>query len=139
MILPHGTAKSDPTDSGPGIPPINWEVGLTDIQGLITDYTKTPESRLGLEGKWDVGIGLWFEGTCISKSKNIGKYSNQQIFTTGLDYTFNIGNGLNVIGEYMLYAANQNAFDLSNMLFFTALSANYPIGLSDNIQFHHLL
>ena len=69
---------------------------------LINPYKINPEQRIGLDAKWDLGIGLWFEASYIERMKKIGPYSNQGLFLVGSDYTFNIGNGLNLIGEHFI-------------------------------------
>jgi len=52
---------------------------------------KIPEHRLGLDAKFDIEIGLWFEAVQISKTKKIGLITNQSLLNIGADYTFRLG------------------------------------------------
>jgi hypothetical protein len=73
-----------------------------------------PEDRIGLDGKWDVGIGLWFETSLIKKHVNIGAFTNQTLLAIGADYTFGIGSGLNVVGEPFIFGYDENTFGFAN-------------------------
>jgi hypothetical protein len=101
---------------------------------IISSYSEIPEHRIGIDGKWDLGIGLWFEGTWIHKNINIGTLTNQELLTLGIDNTFNIGKGLNVVYEQMLASSDERAFAFDNNLMFSALSFNYPVGVIDNLS-----
>lgn len=108
------------------------------IDTLNGDPT-TPEQRLGLDGKWDIGIGIWFESAWIHKSQYTGIITNQEIFTLGADYTFALGNGLNVVYEHMLYGYGKEAFDFTDRLSFSGLSLTYPVNMSNQLNgvFYH--
>ncbi len=105
-----------------------------ELNGLIPEFSEIPENRIGLDGKWDLVVGLWFEGVWVNKSKNLGKFTNQEIFTLGTDYTFGLGNGLNIVLEQMIIANDEKAFQFAQTSNFTALSANYTFGMFDNIN-----
>lgn len=98
------------------------------------NFEKIPESRFGFDAKWDVEIGLWVEAALIRKSRDIGQFTNQHLFTLGADYTFGIGNGLNMILEQVMISTGNNAFDIENRNNFTAFSLSYPLGIFDNIN-----
>jgi hypothetical protein len=67
-----------------------------------TDYPG--EFRWGLDGKWDLGPGLWFEASsCISSSKTLSIPRFQDMLNLGMDYTFPLGNGLGFTLEYLYY------------------------------------
>lgn len=93
-----------------------------------------PENRIGLDGKWDVGVGLWFEAVWMNKSKHFGAFTNQTSLSVGTDYTFGIGNGLNLIFEQLLFAYNEKPFQLNNPFVFSTLSLNYPLSMNDNLS-----
>ncbi len=57
-------------------------------------FAQIPEDRWGVDGKWDVNVGLWFEVSHIRKQKDLGDLTNQTLLNLGADYTFGIGNGL---------------------------------------------
>ena len=109
---------------------------LTDS---LTGNSNTPEQRIGLDGKWDVGPGIWFESVWIHKSINSGIATNQEIFTVGTDYTFGIGNGLNAVLEHMVYGYGTDAFDFNQRLSFSGLSLSYPLNINNqlNAVFYH--
>jgi hypothetical protein len=100
---------------GPGLPP-------------------TSENRLGIDGRWDVGIGLWAEAAWFWKGMDAGVLTNQHIMTIGADYTFGIGNGIHTLIEQVLISVDRQAFRLGNRNHFTAASLSYPIGILDNIS-----
>lgn len=98
------------------------------------DFEKIPEDRIGIDGKWDVGVGLWFEAVYIHKSKEIGMFTNQSLFNIGTDYTFDIGNGLNVLFEHLILTYDKTAFKFAYNNNISASSISYPLGLNDNIS-----
>ncbi len=59
-----------------------------------------PEDRIGLDGKWDIGIGLWFEAAPIRQEDENPPGEYQRLSTIGADYTFSIGNGLYAATEF---------------------------------------
>lgn len=101
---------------------------MTNFHGLV------PENRLGFDGKWDIGVGLWFEASAISKSKNIGPFTNQLMISAGTDYTFKIGNGINVIFESLIFTYNEKIATIKDPFVFSTLNVSYPLGLSDNLS-----
>jgi hypothetical protein len=92
------------------------------------------ENRFGIDGKWDLGVGLWFEAVWITKSRNIGILTNQQIFNAGVDYTFGIGNGLNVVFEQLAFSSGLKPFSFSANYWFSGLAATYPPSIFDNLH-----
>jgi hypothetical protein len=110
---------------------------IADTRGLETympAYPEITENRVGIDGKWDLGVGLWFEGSWTGKKKNLGKYTNNEIVNIGTDYTFGLGNGLNIIVEQLLTSYDEKAFSFSNIISFTGVSASYPVGLFNSIS-----
>jgi hypothetical protein len=98
------------------------------------DLPPIPENRLGIDGKWDIGIGLWAEAAWFRKGRDVGVLTNQHIMTIGADYTFGIGNGIHTLIEQVLISVDRQAFRLGNRNHFTAASLSYPIGILDNIS-----
>jgi hypothetical protein len=105
----------------------------SDLQG-IPQFEKIEENKFGVDGKWDVTVGLWFEATHSHKSKNIGKLTNQTLFNIGSDYTFGVGNGLNIVAEHLISSFDQDAFAFKNTSHISALTASYPISFFDNLS-----
>lgn len=96
------------------------------MQPGVTDPYFT-DQLIGLDGKWDIGLGLWFEYTLkMNDEENIIFEEYEHYVNVGLDYTFGLGNGLNVITEYFRYegTASNN---------YSVLSFNYPFGLMNRM------
>lgn len=105
-----------------------------DLQGVVPVYAEIPEHKIGLDARFDLEVGFWFEGAWIHQGKEMGVFTNQEVLNVGVDYTFGIGNGLNAIVEHLLTSYDQHAFAFDDPTHFTALSMNYPFGLFDNIN-----
>jgi hypothetical protein len=115
---------------------LSYHFRVADIHELdssLAAYPEVAENRIGLDGKWDLGIGLWVEGTWIRKSRNADIYTNQEILNAGMDYTFGIGNGLNLVLEQLVVSYDEKSFQFSHLLTFTGLMLSYPIDISDNL------
>lgn len=93
-----------------------------------------PENRYALDGKWDIGVGVWFEGVLTHQGSDLLLYPWQSALNIGLDYTFGLGNGLNVTAEHFIYGAGEEAFKAQRSFKFSALALNYPVSLLDNIS-----
>ncbi|NPD85911.1 hypothetical protein HNS38_14145 [Lentimicrobium sp. L6] len=106
---------------------------FTSQASVITDE-EIPENRLGLDGKWDVVVGLWFEAAYIQKTKDVGLLTHQTYTTLGTDYTFDLGNGLNVVVEHLVGALDEEAFEFSYVTNSTAAILSYPLTMYDNIS-----
>ena len=104
--------------------------GLEGIDPVVSEAT---ENRIGLDFKLDLITGLWFEASWATKNRQVGKYTNQELVNTGIDYTFDIGNGLYVIYEQLIASADEKAFHFQNTTLFSLMSLSYPIGTFDNI------
>lgn len=112
----------------------HWRMAdLRHNQLNLTEYAQVPETRFGLDGKWDLGIGLWFEASQISFSEPLGNLTHQSLLNIGADYTFGIGNGLNVIVEHLQAATGSEMFRYSGSLGFTGLSLSYPLSIKSNL------
>ncbi|MFC1822068.1 hypothetical protein ACFL9T_05125 [Thermodesulfobacteriota bacterium] len=92
------------------------------------------ENRIGLDGKWDIGVGIWFEGAFIHKDVDTPGYPYLTLVDVGMDYTFNLGNGLTTLMEYFVFNMSEHAFGSSEKNSLLALSLNYPMGMLDNLS-----
>jgi hypothetical protein len=90
---------------------------------------RVPESRVGLDGKWDLGVGLWFEGTLTHQESDLLPQPWQGAYTFGMDYTFDWGNGLNVMGEHLRLDRSGRAFGSGEGTDFSALFLRYPVSI----------
>jgi hypothetical protein len=120
MALTYHYRQIDPNQSLPGF-------DLADVSSL-------PENRLALDGKWDIGIGIWFEGTITHQSSEQLSTPWQRAVTVGFDYTFGLGSGLNLTGEYFVYASSQEILGSGDSMKFSALAMNYPLSMLDNLR-----
>ena len=114
---------------------ITYHHRVTDSRGLNEVFSgnhAVAENRIGIDGKWDLGVGLWFEGTFINKTKETGTFTNSELLNIGSDNTFE--NGLNLVFEQLLVAYDQNAFAFSRPTTFSGLSLSYPLSLIDNLN-----
>jgi len=105
-----------------------------NLSGIVPQFSEVRENRIGFDIKLDMVVGLWFEGTWVTKNKELGILTNQEIFNAGIDYTFDIGNGLYVVYEQLLAANDEEAFNFQNITSFSLLSLSYPVGIFDNIR-----
>lgn len=97
------------------------------------DLGKASENRIGLDGKWDVEVGLWFESVLIHQDIDLLPLKYRRLLNIGLDYTFGVGNGLHAMVEHFLFEVSEEAFAEGEGFEFFALSFNYPLGLIDNL------
>lgn len=114
---------------------ISYHHRKADASAIMDEggFNKIPENRFSLDGKWDVTVGLWFEAVHIHKTTNLGILTNQSLLNLGMDYTFGIGNGLNVVGEHLLMSNDQKAFGFVNTANITASTVSYPITMFSSI------
>ena len=127
------------------IPLFNGEYGLTFHHRRLQFDTFTfplmtkvrhesEENRIALDGKWDIELGFWFEFTLIHQNTDLLLYNWRRSFTVGSDYTFDIGNGLTILGEHFQLENSEEAFKSGQGIEFTAGSFNYSIGLLDRME-----
>lgn len=102
----------------------------------VLDSSATAEDRIGLDGKWDLGVGVAFEGMLLRQGPhdNTAEFQWQRIATVGLDYTFGIGGGVGLAVEHMVVDYSDEPFRAGRTAHLTALSAGYPLGLLDNLR-----
>lgn len=100
----------------------------------FVNVNSVPENRFGLDGKWDLGIGLWFETSYVRKQEDLGLLTNQTLGTIGADYTFGIGHGLNVVLEHMISGYDEKTLGFEKQFNTTAINFSYPLGFFDNLS-----
>jgi len=108
-------------------------LNLSSIGDVSDKYLN--ESRIGLDGKWDLGIGLWFESSITVTEKNdlsIPVY--QDSWNLGTDYTIPLGNGLGATIEYFRYHAGDKFFNEGNTVNVIGSMFTYPVSILDNIS-----
>lgn len=137
--------KSDKNIIEPGarcqIPVPNGEIGLslhrryldktdylTKMQSAITDGT---ESRIGIDGVWDIGIGLWFESAVTQTQIDVNNQLWAKHFTLGSDYTFK--SGLHLTTEHFINSTGQKFGQNDRTLNYTAVMGDYLLGIIDSL------
>jgi hypothetical protein len=110
--------------------------GLVPIMDPVSPLPvdPVPEDRFGLDGKWDIGVGVWLEGALVHQRTPLLPLAYQLALAAGLDYTFGLGNGLNVLLEHFRLAASARAFAAGDSRSFSAMLARYPLGLLDELS-----
>lgn len=92
------------------------------------------EKRYALDGKWDLGPGLWYEFVLIDQGAGPEVSTNWfKMLTVGADYTLAIGQGLHVLGEHLVSGASDAAMTWDNSVQTSALQLNYPVGILDAV------
>jgi len=109
------------------------DIGKSSVIILPSGTHISPENRYALDGKWDIGIGIWFEAAWVHQQNDLLSAPWQRALNVGLDYTFDIGNGLNILGEHFSLAITQEAFGSGKDINFSAIFLRYPLGLLDEI------
>lgn len=93
----------------------------------------TPEDRLGLDGKWDLGVGLWFEFALTHQDNELIPRPWERALSLGIDYTFSLGNGLNVMAEHFRFGRAEKLLAACDRVDFSALFFRYPVSILDDV------
>jgi hypothetical protein len=106
-------------------------------RGLVTGppapVAATDEDRYALDGKWDLGIGVWAEAVLTRQTARELAIPYQRFLTIGADYTFGLGNGLHVLAEHFTTAAASRAFSNGEGRAFSGFMLDYPLSLLDQL------
>ncbi len=97
-----------------------------------TEYIN--ERRIGLDGKWDIGPGIWFE-TSISRfdKTDYPLMFIQDMWNAGADYTFPVGAGLNVTAEYFRFHYGSKFLTEGTAVNLFGSMITFPVSLTDNV------
>lgn len=127
--------------AGPGEVAISYhhrqEEYTPDPEALIALVPEHfPEDRIAFDGRWDVGVGLWFEGVLWhNASKSLVLPEWETFLNIGSDYTLGVGNGINVTAEYFRFQlSSTNTVSTGTTMNFLALAANYPLGIMNTLS-----
>ncbi|MCF8225262.1 MAG: hypothetical protein K9J30_05245 [Bacteroidales bacterium] len=93
-----------------------------------------PENRFAFDTKIDAVAGIWFEGALIRKQEGLLDLDNATLLNAGLDYTFNLGNGITAVGEALYYMQGEEAFRADQDILFSGISVNYPLSIIQNLS-----
>lgn len=90
-----------------------------------------PEDKIGIDGKWDIGPGVWVEYSLTHSRPDSAFFPRwTKLFTLGIDYTFGIGNGLYMASEFFRYSTANEVFNSGINMTFSSLTINYPVGIN---------
>lgn len=93
------------------------------------------ESRVGFDGKWDLGVGLWVEATVAITSENdLAIPHFQDHWNVGVDYTFPLGNGVGMTIEYLRFHAGRQLMNKQTGVHLLGSMLNYPLTITDNLS-----
>ncbi|HQU73885.1 MAG TPA: hypothetical protein PKV71_12045 [Calditrichia bacterium] len=109
-------------------------VRFNPLGELFIEY---PEYKFGIDGRWDVVVGLWFEAvTARQDLQTLLPLADpyQQFLMGGTDYTFPLGNGLHLLGEHMAVSLSRDFSLWDNPFQVSAVSVDYPVGLLDRVS-----
>jgi len=99
------------------------------------DFEPLNEARIGLDGKWDVGVGLWFESsTTITEQNKILVPRYHSMWNVGTDYTIPIGSGVGVTIEYLRYSFGEQLVAKGTTMNLVGFMFNYPVSILDNVS-----
>lgn len=103
----------------------------SDSSGLFPTLGNITEQKLGLDGRWDAFLGIWFEAVASYQDQNILPSWTTQL-NIGMDYTFNVGDGLHVTHEALFAGMSESFAGEGTYTVYSALSIAYPISLAYN-------
>jgi hypothetical protein len=92
------------------------------------------EKRLALDGKFDYVVGFWFEAVLTHQEIHIPELEYSHAVNLGLDYTFGLGNGLQLMTEYFTFGSSERPFGSGESVHFSALSANYSFNIINGLN-----
>jgi len=104
------------------------------IRTFVAADLTFPEDRFALDGKWDFGPGIWFEGALVRQKSQFLANPDVRQLNFGADYVFGIGNGLRVLAEHLVVRAAPGPFEPGVGTEFSAAMLSYPAGLFDNLS-----
>jgi hypothetical protein len=94
-----------------------------------------PEEKIALDGKFDLGVGLSLEYVLKHNDPDNGILKEWETqMNIGLDYTFSIGNGINLATEYFRYENRADWKEKAVDNNYSVLTANYPINLMNTVS-----
>ncbi len=100
----------------------------------ITQGMQAPENRIAFDAKMDLVVGLWTEISLTHQDLSFTEQQYKTMLNVGMDYTFNLGNGLNMMAEGFGYLQGEQPFANEEGLVFGLLSAAYPVNIIHNVS-----
>jgi hypothetical protein len=92
------------------------------------------ETKIGLDGKWDVGPGLWFEDSYTTTSLASPLQKGFNFLTLGGDLTPQFLDGVNLTVEHMAITTYSTKDDYLHTTHFSALMVSWPIDVVNRLS-----
>lgn len=92
------------------------------------------EQRLGLDGKWDLGVALWVELALLKRELRTPSMRYQKMVNVGADYTLGLGSGLHLLGETLWMGGADGFFASGDQRTFAAGTASYPVSITSMVS-----
>lgn len=89
------------------------------------------ENHYALDGRWDIGIGLWFESAVQQSITSMPINKWNRMTTIGADYTIPEGNGIYIMAEHMITAASNSFWNTDQSRQISAMMVTYSISTLD--------
>ena len=100
----------------------------------ITQGNYAAENRIALDAKMDLAVGLWTEIALIHQDLSYSDQKYKSMISVGMDYTFGLGNGLNLMAEGFGYLQGESPFAKDEGVAFGSFSASYPVNIIHNVS-----
>lgn len=138
----YETLRTKPHTLEPGgriqYPLLDGDVAMTfhsrKVDGSAFRIPGFRENRYALDGRWDIGIGLWFEAVLQEQKSGLMPFEYSKRATIGLDYTIDVGNGIYFLVEHMDAGFSKSLTGWDESINVSAFSVSYPIGILDNLK-----
>jgi hypothetical protein len=104
------------------------------LAGFPVPDPLVPENRAGIDGKWDLGVGLWFEASILHQDSELLPLPYRRTLALGLDYTFGLGNGLYALCEFFSTESAEDILGTGEGTQFSAFLVRYSLGLFDDLS-----
>ena len=109
-------------------------VHFRDVDGSALAASDFDERRYALDGRWDLGVGLWFEAVLNDKTASDLSLGWTKQIALGTDYTFDWGNGLYVLVEHMVAVVSDDMLGRDEDQSVTAWMLDYPVNVIDTVK-----
>jgi len=120
------------------IPNENGQIGISNHWRIADGSHANPddpdmyEGRIGLDGFWDLGVGLWFESVYKHQQFDSNPFLGQLQTTIGTDYTVWVGNGILLMTEHMMI--NMWATEVESYYIYSTIMASYSPTMFDQLS-----
>ena len=92
------------------------------------------ENRYALDGRWDVGFGLWFESALQQNFSSLTTYKLNRMITIGADYTIPEGSGIYIMAEHLITTFSNSFWNTDQSRQISAIMISHSLGVLDNIS-----